>query len=142
MTTRETINKKSAIHKKRDNPTLPSIDALKNGARSWEILARHLYELISDEQLQLSSSSIQRLNKLSKNLKSPLKPGRKSEILTWPVKTDMAKLCINVKIEGKFKSNIEAARYVAELATRNPEDVEATENLAKNLAKRMSEYKE
>lgn len=138
MTTLETINKKLAIHKKREKPTLPPIDALKNGAQSWEKLARILYESIEDESSKITDTTIKKIRKLSET-KPQKKSGRTSAVFNSSVKYDLANLCRNVKSQGNLETDIAAARLVASVTSPDVNNKELTEKIAQNLAKRMRE---
>jgi hypothetical protein len=140
MTTRETINKKISINKPRKNSHLAPIEKLKKGAKSWEKLARILYESIQDEadMNNISRATLKKISALNKKIPSN-QVGAKSDIFKGSVKHEMAKLGWLIKDYGRFKTNIEAATRLAESVTPDINDAELTKRIAKNIAKRMSE---
>lgn len=140
MTTREAIAQKISINKPRKISQLPPIEELKKGAKSWEKLARILYESIQDEAeiKNISKATLKEIAGLVKKIPSN-KLGAKSDIFIDSVKHEMAKLAWLVKYQGEFKTNIEAATRIAEYVTPDINDQELTKKIAKNIAKRMSE---
>jgi len=140
MTTREAIAQKISINKPRKISQLPPIEELKKGSKSWEKLARILYESIQDEAeiKNISKATLKEIAGLVKKIPSN-KLGAKSDIFINSVKHEMAKLAWLVKYQGEFKTNIEAATRIAECVTPDINDRELTKKIAKNIAKRMSE---
>jgi hypothetical protein len=143
MTTRETQAKKEKITKKRALNRLMALDEIKK-KHDWETIARILYEILQDVDLNSKIDIKSKLIEVFTPKKNTGLPGRKSSELPLSIKDFWIPFCLSLKEKLKIRTNIGAARYAIEMLSKIPSlniDTSKTEALAVNLAKRLSEMR-
>lgn len=140
MTTREKIGERNAINKKRAIALLPPIEDLKILNTSWEILARHLYEIICDEAPRLNHEFIEKIKSIAQ--KKEVRPrGQISKQTPLSVKNSLAKYGHDIKVIHGYKTNIEAATHIANIFSLDSATSNEKKKFAANISKRMSTLK-
>ena len=141
MTTRETQARKEKITKKRALNRLMALDEIKM-KNDWETVARKLYEILQDVDLNSKVDIKSKLIEVFTPQKNNRLPGRKPSVFPWSTKDVWVPHCISIKEKRNIKTNIGAARFAIELASKRGNlKIEASkaETIAINTAKRMSE---
>jgi hypothetical protein len=141
MTTRETQARKEKITKKRALNRLIALDEIKK-KNDWETIARKLYEILQDVDLNSKIDIKSKLTEVFTSKKNNSSAGRKPSILPWSTKDVWVPYCISIKEKYNLKSNIAAARYAIDLACKRGNlkiAAPKAEAIAINTAKRMSE---
>jgi G:T/U-mismatch repair DNA glycosylase len=141
MTTRETQAKKEKITKKRALNRLIALDEIKK-KNDWETIARKLYEILQDVDLNSKIDIKSKLTEVFTSKKINSSAGRKPSSLPWSTKDVWVPYCISIKGKYNLKSNIAAARYAIDLVCKKGNlkiAASKAESIAINTAKRMSE---
>lgn len=141
MTKRETTEIKASITKKRALTRLPELAEIKKQT-DWETVARKLYEILQDVDINPTVSISSKLKQAFIPPKKTGLPGRKPKDLPWSIQDFWVPFCISLKKEHQLKSNIQAARHAINIMLKNnllKISPKRAEQLAENLAKRISE---
>lgn len=141
MTKRETLVNKANITKKRALTRLPELAKIKKQT-DWETLARKLYEILQDLDINPNVDIRTKLNQAFTSPKKEGLPGRKPKDLPWSIQDFWVPFCISLKQINQFRSNIRAARHAIDMVNKNgliKVSPKRAEQLAENLAKRISE---
>lgn len=141
MTTRETLARKEKITKKRALNRFMALNEIKK-KNDWETIARKLYEVLQDVDLNSKLDIKLKLIEVFTPKKIKGSPGRKPSVLPWSTNDVWVPYCISIKEKHNMKTNIGAARYAIELASKGGNlkiQASKAEAIAINTSKRMSE---